>query len=94
MGLSKRAVCIISTSATQQFARRAEAHSKLHVRCAVLPDLVIRHSPFDEPLHFTGVDAAPWAGYCMVPQQQRMLLLPDTLRCSTSVYALLLFGSV
>lgn len=49
----------------------------------MLPDLAIRYSPFDEPLRFTGVDAAPWAGYCMAPQQQRMLLLPDTLRYST-----------
>ena len=67
------------------FARHAEAYSNLHMCCAVLPDLAIRYSPFDEPLHFTGIDAAPWAGYCMVPQQQRMLLLPDTLRYTTSL---------
>ncbi len=25
------------------------------------------------------MDAAPWFGYCTVPQQQRTLMLPDTL---------------
>lgn len=28
---------------------------------------------------FPGVDPAPWFGYCTVPQQQRTLMLPDTL---------------
>ncbi|EIE21194.1 hypothetical protein COCSUDRAFT_43516 [Coccomyxa subellipsoidea C-169] len=48
-------------------------------RRARLPDLALLYSPFDEPTEFPGVDAAPWFGYCTVPQQQRTLMLPDTL---------------
>ncbi len=44
-----------------------------------LPDLALRYSPLDELLEVPGVDAAPWFGYCAVPQQQRALLLPDSL---------------
>ena len=42
--------------------------------------MALRYSPVDEVLDLSGVDAAPWFGYCAVPQQQRALLLPDTLQ--------------
>ncbi len=51
----------------------------------MLPDMALRYAPFDEPVPFTGVDTAPWFGYCSVPQQQRILMLPDTIRCSLGI---------